>query len=186
MRWSRRHAITADRLGRAEPSRQTASMTACPTCGRQLEEHNKHVRFRLPDPVLSTDGWERLDGTWVSESDPNSAVMMQVPNLGGFVRCLLPVRLTGGHTVTFGVWLGVQADNLRRAFEAWWSPAYADLHLSGRLANALPGWGLLGARAEVTVRDPEATPYVSASDDRALASVLADEWPHESVLAGLP
>jgi len=30
--------------------------------------------------------------------------MMQVPGLGAFVGGLLPVRLTGGHTVTYGVW----------------------------------------------------------------------------------
>jgi hypothetical protein len=34
--------------------------------------------------------------------------MMQVPALGTFVRAMLPVQLTGGHTVTYGgVWVGI-------------------------------------------------------------------------------
>jgi hypothetical protein len=27
--------------------------------------------------------------------------------VGAFLRALLPVQLTGGYTVTFGVWVGV-------------------------------------------------------------------------------
>ena len=42
--------------------------------------------------------------------------MMQVPNVGAFVRALLPVRLTEGHTVTFGVWLAVHPNDLKPAF----------------------------------------------------------------------
>lgn len=57
-------------------------MASCPTCGRPLDEHDKNVRFRLPDPVLATPDWEGLDGTWLSESDPNLAVMMLVPDVG--------------------------------------------------------------------------------------------------------
>ena len=37
---------------------------------------------------------------------------------GTRVRALLPVQLAGGHTVTFGVGLGVDPADLRRAFEA--------------------------------------------------------------------
>lgn len=122
----------------------------------------------------------------MSDHDPNVAVMMQVPNLGAFVRCLLPVRLTGGHTVTFGVWLGVHPDDLKRTFETWWAPTYPELTLDGHLANALPGWGLLAVAAHAEVREPDATPYVVASPDAELNSVLVDEWPHEDVLARLP
>ena len=41
----------------------------------------------------------------MSDADPNTAVMMQVPDLGAFVRVLLPVGLGGGNTITFGTWL---------------------------------------------------------------------------------
>jgi hypothetical protein len=53
----------------------------CPTCGRPLDEHDRHVRFRVPDPVLAVDGWEALPDTWLSDPDPGKAVMMQVPGL---------------------------------------------------------------------------------------------------------
>ena len=112
--------------------------------------------------------------------------MMQVPGLGGFVRVLLPVHLTDGYTVTFGTWLGVHPDDLNRAFNVWWQAEYQDLQLEGRLANALPKWGLLGAAASTVVRDTDATPYVAHSGDPILSSVLSEEWSHADVLATLP
>lgn len=116
----------------------------CPTCGRPLDSHNQHFRFTLPDPVLDTPARESAPGTWMSHGDPNSSVMMQVPSVGPFVRVLLPVSLTGGFTVTFGVWLLVHPDDLARAYRIWWEPQYADLVLDGWLANALPGLGTAG------------------------------------------
>jgi hypothetical protein len=112
--------------------------------------------------------------------------MMMVPSVGTFVRCLLPVHLAGGHTITFGVWLGVHPDDLQRPFAVWWAPEYVDLRLDGRLANALPGWGLLGAPAQAAALNPDATPYIVSSGDPILARVLADEWPHDEILPGLP
>jgi len=112
--------------------------------------------------------------------------MMQVPHVGPFVRALLPVRLTGGYTVTFGVWVAIRPDELQRAFAVWWEPGYADLRLDGFLANAVQPWGLLYAPVSLEVRDPEHSPYCSASSDPELARVLADAWPHEEVLRALP
>jgi hypothetical protein len=144
------------------------------------------VRFRLPDPVLDVPQREYTPGTWSSEADPSRAVLLQVPGVGAFVRCLLPVRLTGGHAITFGVWLGVHPDDLQRAAAVWWEPAYRDLVLEGRLANALPVWGLLAAPAEARVHDEDETPYVVGSPDPLLARVLSEAWPHEDVLAAVP
>lgn len=161
-------------------------MTAstCASCGRPVDAHDRHVRFTLPDPVLDRPG--QAEGAWLSGPDPAASVMMVVEDLGGFVRCLLPVRLTEGFTVTFGVWLGVHPDEVRRAFEVWWQPAYRDLVLTGRLANALPGWGLLGTDARAVVQDVDATPYVVESADPQLTRVLKAEWPHDEVLSNLP
>jgi hypothetical protein len=158
----------------------------CPTCGRPIDAHNRHVRFRLPDPVNELPDRERTPGAWLSHDEPEPSVMMQVPNVGAFVRCLLPVHLTGGFTVTFGVWLAVHPDELQRAFRVWWDPAYADLVLDGWLANALPGWGLLATPATARVRDVDQTPYIAATDEALLHAVLSDEWAHEEVLARLP
>jgi hypothetical protein len=82
-------------------------MSTCAVCGRPVEGHDRHVRFRLPDPVLQVPERDERQGTWKTDQDPNAAVMMMVPDVGAFVRALLPVRLTGGYTVTFGVWIGV-------------------------------------------------------------------------------
>jgi hypothetical protein len=76
--------------------------------------------------------------------------------------------------------------DLQRAFAVWWEPGYADLRLDGFLANSVEPWGLLAAPVSLDVRDTEQAPYCSASSDPGLSQVLADEWPHETVLAALP
>jgi hypothetical protein len=154
----------------------------CPSCGRPLDAHDRHVRFTLPDPVLATEGREHVRGAWLSHDDARTSVMMQIPGVGPFVRCLLAVRLSGGHSVTFGVWIGVSPDDLQRAFRLWWAPEYTGLVLDGRLANALPGWGLLAAPVRAAVRHPDETPYCISSPDPVLARVLGAEWPHEQIL----
>jgi hypothetical protein len=138
------------------------------------------VRFRLPDPVLALPEHERAARTWETEA------MMQVEGVGAFVRTLLPVRLTGGHQVTFGVWLGVRPEDLQRAFREWWAPTYPELVLDGVVANHVPPWGLFAQPARAVVRDPDEAPYLDSSADPELDRVLSDEWPHETVLAALP
>jgi hypothetical protein len=161
-------------------------MSTCTSCGRAIGSHDRHVRFRLPDPVLRMPERDQTQGTWKSDEDPNAAVMMLVPDVGAFLRALLPVRLTGGHTVTFGVWVSVHPDDLDRAFDTWWAPEYSQLRMDGRLANALPAWDVSGATVRLAVTDPRATPYCVASSDSALSAVLTSEWDHEHVLAALP
>jgi hypothetical protein len=158
----------------------------CRLCGRPVSEHNRHVRFRLPDPVLDTPDQERTPGTWMSHDTVEDSVLLQVPAVGPFIRCLLPVKLTGGYTVTFGVWLGAHPDDLQRAFRVWWQPDYEAFSFDGRLANRLPSWGCLAAPAHATVQNAGHTPYVTRSADPVLARVLAAEWPHEQVLPALP
>jgi hypothetical protein len=152
----------------------------CPTCGRELSSHDRHVLFRLPEPVLALPEHERAARTWETEA------LMQVEGVGAFVRTSLPVRLTGGHQVTFGVWLGVRPEELQRAFREWWAPTYSDLVLDGLVANDVPPWGLFGRGARAVVRDANALPYLDSSADPELTRVLGEEWPHEAVLAALP
>jgi hypothetical protein len=155
-------------------------------CGRPVEDHDRHVRFRLPDPVLASPAQEKTPGAWLSHDGPESSVMMQIPSTGAFVRALLPVSLTGGHTVTFGVWVGIDPRELQRVFAVWWTPKYPGLRLDGHLANRIQPWGLLAAPVSLAVRDPEHTPYCSSSPDPLLSRVLTGQWPHEEILDALP
>ena len=153
----------------------------CPKCGRRLEEHRRHLRFRLHQPVLEVPEEDRADRTWGND------VMMQVQAVGCLVRILIPVRLTGGYTVTYGAWLAVSPEDLRRAWEVWWTPAYRDLCLTGILANRLPAWEDQTYVKPLTaaVRDPESAPYAADSSDDFMRRVLHAEWPHEVVLGAI-
>jgi hypothetical protein len=135
--------------------------------------------------VQETIEQEKATGTWMSHADAQTSVMMQVPDVGTYVRALVPVALTGGHTVTFGVWLLVTPDDLQRAASVWTGPEYAGLTLDGWLANSLPGWGLLGTEVTAAVRKRQHTPYCVDSPDRVLAAVLTQEWRHDLVLDAL-
>jgi hypothetical protein len=137
--------------------------------------------------VLHLRKQERTKGTWMDGKDPQTSDLLQVPQAGPFVRSLLVVQLTGGYTATFGVWVGVHPDDLQRAFAAWSSDeAYRGLTIEGRLANKLPGWGLLGAPVRSVVEDVKELPRIVESSDPALSEVLTTEWPHEEVLVRLP
>ncbi|CAM3943887.1 DUF2199 domain-containing protein [Kibdelosporangium persicum] len=154
----------------------------CPTCGNEMDAHDRHVRFLLPEPVLAVSGQENAPGTWLSHSTPHESVMMQVPGAGAFVRALLPIKLEQGHAITYGVWLAIDPSKLQSVFAAWWSPEYKDLKITGFLANSIPPWGMLGSPVEAIVRDPDETPYCDRSSDPQLNRVLHDEWPHDVVL----
>ncbi|GLZ09470.1 hypothetical protein Acsp03_69360 [Actinomadura sp. NBRC 104412] len=114
--------------------------------------------------------------------------LMQVQDIGAFIRCLLPVRLTGGHTVTFGLWLAVHPDDPQRAFAVWEAPEYANLTLDGWLANAVSPWGgeLLAALAHAVVQDTEQLPYIVRSDHDLSRQVLGETSDHADVLGALP
>ena len=112
---------------------------------------------------------------------------MAVKDLGAFVRILVPVKLTGGYTVTYGAWLSVEFDELHRAWQVWWKDDYADLRLTGVLANMLPGWETetYVKPVEAAVLDVEQIPYAVGSSDEFMRRVLQEEWPHEFVLAAI-
>jgi hypothetical protein len=111
---------------------------------------------------------------------------VQISSVGAFVRALLPITLTGGHTVTYGVWVAINPRQLQHVFAIWWAPEYKDLRLDGFLANSIQPWGLLSAPVGLAVRDPQQTPYCSASTDQQLSRVLGERWPHEDILDSLP
>lgn len=74
--------------------------------------------------MLADAALEQAAGTWLSHGDALSSVMMQVPSFGAFIRALLPIGQAGGHTLSYGVWVGFHPDDLQRAFAVWWEPAW--------------------------------------------------------------
>ena len=119
----------------------------------------------------------------MTEPDPDRAVMMEHPYLGAFIRALLPVQLADGHSVTYGVWVGVRPDDLRRAFEVWQQPEYQNLQIHGRLANRVEPWEILGKPVQLAVKSPNETPVCIASEDDLLHRVLTEEWDHQPDLS---
>jgi hypothetical protein len=143
---------------------------------------DRHLRFALPDLVAATEQREHAPGSWLSHVDARTSVMLQVPDVGAFVRALLPVRLSDGSTVTFGVWVSVHPAELQRAAAVWDRPDYRALTLDGLLANSVPPWGLLDAPVHIAVREVRHTPYCISSSDDGLARVLAEQWPATTIV----
>jgi hypothetical protein len=161
-----------------------SSGDGCELCGHSIDEHDRNIRFVWPDPVVNADA---LPGSevWVSGADPNSSVMMQVNGIGAFIRALLPVKLTGGYAITYGVWIGIDPNKLQPVLETWWSPSYRESVLDGRLANRIERRGLLAAPVGLGVRDEDSIPFCLSRDDDRLGGMLSDEWNHELVLTAL-
>ena len=151
----------------------------CPCCGGALSPVDLAVRSTWPDPMLVLSAEER-EGSWGNEH------LRAADGVGAFVRCLMPVRLTGGGTLEYSVWLRVPADVLRHASAVWEAPEYADLRLEGTVANAVQPWtDMLGAPARAEVRDPESIPYLVADEGTLMHRVLHDEWDRDDVLSRL-
>jgi hypothetical protein len=151
----------------------------CASCGRPLLDHGvRDVRFELPDVLMKPPkAWRPLIAGTES--------LLEVRGVAGFVRVLLPVRLSGGASLRIGTWLRVKPDTFRHVREVFDEPAYTTLRIEGELGNAMWPWGpdLLGAPAVARVLDQGQIPWVAESSHALLRSVLNDEWPHEEVFA---
>lgn len=123
---------------------------------------------------------------WMAGRDAVDAVMMQVNGIGAFVRALLPVQLTGGYTVTYGIWVGITPEELRHIYDVWWEPEYRHLHVDGVIANIIEPWGLYRTPVTLRVLDQDHTPYCVSSTDSVVEAVLHTEWDHHKVLSTLP
>ena len=149
----------------------------CPGCGRSTSLSDRHARFSWPDVLVGAAQQEGgAEGLWLSHDTAESSVMMQTPD-AAFVRVLLPIRLDDMSTITYGVWLQVDTEDMHRAFEVWTGPQYDDLRLEGRLVNELPPGQALDAVGVAVVRDPDATPYLDDSSHPLLKRLLTEVWP---------
>lgn len=148
--------------------------SGCSCCGGDLDEYDRHIRFRLPDVVAALPEAEHAAGVGLSDRDPDRADFLESAEHGCFVRSLLRLPLTGGYALTLGVWLEVTPETAQRIGRLWSSELYVTLAFEGRLANELPVVGALGAPVTASAPMPaDGLPLVRTSPDPALADALA-------------
>ncbi|TNM64530.1 hypothetical protein FHN55_13470 [Streptomyces sp. NP160] len=146
-------------------------------CGRELDPGDRHSRFSWPDALFAlVERGEEVPGLWMSGEDVDSSDMVASPDLGAFVRVLLPVELDDGGSLTYGTWLQVHPHDQAHAHTVWSLPEYQHLVLEGKLANDVPPGGVLGAHARAVVTDPDQLPRVVDSTDGVLNRVLLETW----------
>jgi len=156
--------------------------TVCPTCGGAVDVNDLHVRFKLPDPVLTVPVEERA-------ARIRGGDIITVDEIGAFARVLLPITLTGGGRITFGTWLGfLDRDEYERARDCWEDPvAYPALRFRGVIANEIAPWPrLFCAPVVAAVHNTDEIPYVEEICDLAVGDVLSETWPRGQVLDALP
>lgn len=162
---------------RNEPTR-----SPCPSCSWPLEQHTRDLRLLRPDEIAD---WSDHD---LSDRVDTNDIFMRVDGDRYYIRSILPVHLSGGHLIAFAVWVQVTVDDLTVAAPTWDTPDYADLRLSGYLANTLPPFPDLeiGAPVETEVKHLDELPYVSGSSNPLLTQILETDWDHATVLDPLP
>lgn len=175
---------TAEREAPGAPWTRTEAGAPCALCGRSAAAHGQDPLFVLPDRIATLPDREYTPGIAMTGDTAEDSVLLKTGH-EGFVRATLPVRLVGGLTVRYGLWVAISPLALERASEAWTEPAYAELRLAGTLANAIPPWGLLDSPVQLAVTDPDELPVCVASTDPELRRVLRDEFDHDFVLGAV-
>jgi len=168
-------------------SSPTGAAPACPCCGDALDAGDPRFNLPVPDPVadlLSRGQDDRI----LFMSD----LMVATDVIGAFTRALLPVRLTDGRTVTFGVWISIDGETYRYISELGRDGSdeeYATMRFDGLLASSLEPWGRKILRAEVSVAVPESrfdrpVPHVVGTTHRTVARIMDEPWAPAKVLTG--
>ena len=152
-------------------------MAQCGCCGTALNDPQRmDIRLGLPDFAFDLPE---------SAREEVNAGLLRVEGGRCFVRCLLPVALTGGTELVFGTWMEISPVDLERTAAIWDDPSYADLVLQGTFANGIKPWGdgLLGAPVTAVVRNVSEIPYIESSEDDLLRRVLGVTWDRDVVLS---
>ncbi|MEU2230078.1 DUF2199 domain-containing protein [Streptomyces vietnamensis] len=163
-------------------STSPAAPVSCSCCGEPLaDERRVDVRFGLPDVALGLPEEARRS--------PGPDALLALEGAGFFVRCLLPVRLSGDTELVLGVWLEVDEETFRRAAAVWGDEAaYPELVVRGWLANKVKPWGaeVLGAEMTGRVSDPGESPYLVEGYGPAAVRLLGEVWDRDRVLGRFP
>ncbi|MEU3605136.1 DUF2199 domain-containing protein [Streptomyces sp. NPDC035033] len=164
------------------PAPSPAAPTTCSCCGDALaDERRIDVMFGLPDVAFELPEEARRS--------PGPSALLALDGAGFFVRCLLPVRLTGDTELVLGAWVETDEETFRWAAGVWDDEdAYPELVVRGRFANAVQPWGeeVLGAEFTGRIRDVEELPYLVEGRDPVAARLLAGTWDRDDVLSRFP
>lgn len=137
-------------------------MTACRCCGAEIDESGALDLDLGPPP--GAHGAQRL-------ADGN----VLVADNAAYVRCVLPVELTGDLELWFGAWMRVGVADARHAEAAWGSPS---LRLTGTFAHDIKPWDdLHGAEVAAEFREPDDLPELVRHP------LLGQTWNRDRVLS---
>lgn len=137
-------------------------MTACHCCGAEVDESGA-LDLDLGLPPGTKDAERRAGGNVLLAGD------------AAYVRCVLPVELTGDLELWFSAWMRVTAAAARRAETAWGSPS---LRLTGTFAHDIKPWDdLHGAEVTAEVREPDDLPELVRHP------LLDQTWDRDRVLS---
>ncbi|MFD9124765.1 DUF2199 domain-containing protein [Kitasatospora sp. NPDC059571] len=178
------------RRDRAVPtgSEATDSAPACSCCTGGPDPADPRFNLSLPDPVA--DLLERGQQDAIRFA---SDLMVATSTIGAFTRALLPVRLTDGRTVTFGVWVSIDRDTYARVSELGrdgTDEEYRTMRFDGLLASSPEPWGRRILRAEVSAGIPadspydRPVPYLTATTHRTVTRIMNEAWAPAEVLTG--
>ncbi|PWK84420.1 uncharacterized protein DUF2199 [Lentzea atacamensis] len=155
----------------------TTPVEQCACCGAVISNPGRiDLTVPLPDGAKPS-----------AETNPNAA-FLRVSTGRTFVRCQLPVSLSGGITLMYLTWMEIGEEDLQRASSAWRDPAWVELVLHGTLANDLKPWTTptYGAHVMATVRSMDEPLTIVSSDHVAIRRVLAETWDRDLVLNWFP
>jgi len=113
-----------------------------------------------------------------TEADSNHMVLGDGEHF--FVRSLLQLPLTDGHSLTYSAWFEVDQATFQRVLEEWWAPTYLALTFVGRLANGIPGLEIVDSECALAVVNPDEVPFVQSVVGNP--DVLTVARPHHEVL----
>ncbi|WP_330276918.1 hypothetical protein OG205_15370 [Lentzea sp. NBC_00516] len=141
----------------------------CGCCGAEITSTDRiDYRLNRPEQLLGVPG-EQLGA-------PTGGLLVG-PDGDSYIRCLLPVRLTGGTELVFGAWTQISKVDAMYAHAVWDNDdQYANLRISGTFANVIKPWDLLGVPVEAAVLNIDELPYFTSHP------VLEREWDRDEVL----
>ncbi|MGH7686783.1 MAG: DUF2199 domain-containing protein [Candidatus Dormibacteria bacterium] len=148
-------------------------MPRCPDCGREVDGLDREVTFGVPDEVYALSPETRR-----ARVVQTGKSFLLFDGERCFLRVLLPVTLDIGHEFRFGVWIEVSQADFKRAWSVWDDPAYLDLRVDGRLANAVPPWrdAVLGADCSARPRNQSDALFIDESSQPILEGILSTPW----------